>query len=43
MKIKINIPTNVSEKQKEILRDFNSYSEKKEGFFDKLKKDFKGD
>ncbi|MCI1958497.1 MAG: molecular chaperone DnaJ [Clostridia bacterium] len=50
MNIKVNIPTSVTEKQKEILRDFyggssekGSSSEKKEGFFDKLKKDFKGD
>lgn len=44
MKLKVKIPTSVTEKQKELLKEFYGGSgEKKEGFFDKLKKDFKGD
>ena len=46
MTLKVKIPTDVTPKQKEILKSFYSggtSGEKKEGFFDKLKKDFKGE
>ncbi len=44
MTLKVKIPTDVTAKQKELLKSFyGGGSEKKEGFFDKLKKDFKGE
>ena len=44
MTLKVKIPTDVTAKQKELLKNFyGSGNEKKEGFFDKLKKDFKGE
>ena len=37
MTIKVNIPTTITEKQKELLNEFGS-ADKKEGFFDRFKK-----
>lgn len=37
---KVEVPTKLTERQKELLREFDGESGKKEGFFDKMKKRF---